>query len=167
MSNYVLGSGPLRVLVAAVLFSLPGVQAVAAEEHGALKHHAIGVIVADADERSGDNDLSLGLEYGYRFNKNFGAGVLYEHTADAHHGDGVSVGLAALYYHPHAGWRLAAGVGREKIHGSHGGYNTLYRTGIAYDFHVGRFGIAPTLDYDWIEGANNVLVYGVAFMLFF
>ncbi len=154
-------------LVTVFLCTLPCSLATAADDHGALKHHTLGIIIADADERSGGDHLTYGLEYEYRFNETIGAGVVYEKTENAHHGDGVSVGLAALYYHPYAGWRLGAGLGREKVHGSHGGYETLYRVGVAYDFHVGRFGIAPLVDYDMIEGANNVLVYGVAFMLAF
>jgi hypothetical protein len=147
------------------MLTLNSPTALAADDHGELKHHAIGLIIANADERSGGDHLTLGLEYEYRSDENIGAGLVYEKTENAHHGDGVSIGLAALYYYPYAGWRLGAGLGREKVHGSRGGYNTLYRAGIAYDFHVGRFGIAPMVDYDWIEGESNVLVYGVVFML--
>ena len=80
-------------LVTTFLCILPCAQAAAAEGHTTLKHHSIGVIIADSDERNGEDDLTLGLEYEYRFNEKIGTGVVYEHTKNAHHGDGVSVGL--------------------------------------------------------------------------
>lgn len=138
----------------------------AAAPHGELKHHHVGIFLGDSDERGGGDHFTYGLEYEYRFNQEFGAGAVYEYVDGAHDSDGVSVALAALYYHPYAGWRLGAGAGREKVHGSHGGYETLYRVGAAYDFHVGKIGIAPDVSLDRVDG-ENVLVYGVAFIYSF
>ncbi|MEP1470133.1 MAG: hypothetical protein ABJK25_04105 [Halieaceae bacterium] len=131
-------------------------------EDSHFKHHTVGVFLGDSDERSGGDHFTVGVEYEYKFNPKFGAGVVFETTDGAHDGDGVSVGLAALYYHPYAGWRLGAGLGTEKIHGSHGGYESLYRVGVAYDFHVGKFGIAPDVSLDRVDG-ENILVYGLVF----
>ncbi|WP_102796879.1 hypothetical protein [Bowmanella denitrificans] len=116
----------------------------------------IGVLNA-----AGETDLSLGLEYEFRFSKQWGAGLVYEKASDTHHGDGVSATIAALYYHPYAGWRVGAGVGREKIHGHHGHSEDLYRLNLAYDFHFGGFGVAPTFSIDRVDGHHS-RVYGIS-----
>ena len=152
-----------KIFAACLLYSsfhLPSAQAADAA-HVPLKHHVVGIFFGISDERSGSDDFTLGFEYEYKFNRKFGAGVVYENIGNAHEGDGIEIVLGSLFYHPYAGWRLGLGVGREKIHGPHGGYETLYRVGAAYDFHFGRYGVAPVLELDRVNG-NNVLVYGVA-----
>lgn len=131
--------------------------------HKPFKHHAPGVFLGVSDERGGGDDFTWGLEYEYLFNKNFGIGLTYENTDKAHDGDGVEVAVASAYYHPYAGWRLGIGAGTEKIHGHHRGYENLYRVGVAYDFHVGNFGVAPNLILDRVDG-ENILVYGLSFL---
>ena len=39
--------------------------------------------------------------------------------------------------------------------------NTKYRASVSYDFHVGDFGIAPTLAFDFV-GSQTATVFGVA-----
>ena len=62
----------------------------------------------------------------------------------------------------YAGWRLGLGIGEEKLHGDHGHKQSLYRASVAYDFHVGGFGIAPTFNLDRVDG-ESIEVYGVTF----
>ncbi|GGO73120.1 hypothetical protein [Bowmanella pacifica] len=122
--------------------------------------HYPGIFVG-ALNSSGETELSLGLEYEYRFTPQWGAGLIYEKASDAHHGDGVSATIAALYYHPYAGWRLGAGIGREKVHGAHSHTEDLYRLNLAYDFHFGEFGVAPTFSIDRVDGHHS-RVYGIS-----
>ena len=151
-----------HILLATLLIS-PACLAADGHDNGhGLKHHALGVFVGRSNERGGGDEVSIGLEYEYRFNQHWGAGGLVEYTPDGHSDDGITVALASGYYHPYKGWRLGLGFGRERVHGDHGYYQWLYRAGVAYDFHVGRFGIAPSVNYDIIEGNSNVLIYGVA-----
>ena len=128
------------------------------------KHHAPGIFLGSSDKRGGGDELSIGFEYEYRFNPTWGAGVVYEHTPDAHDSDGVSVFIANAYVHPYAGWRFGLGAGREKVHGGSSHYDWVYRVGAAYDFHVGQFAIVPSLSLDMADGGDNVLVYGVGLL---
>jgi len=126
------------------------------------KTHYFGMFVGtlDADETSS----MMGFEYEYRFNKNWGIGALYEDAKDAHKGDGVSSAIAAVYYHPYAGWRIALGMGQEKVGGSNPFTEKLIRVGLAYKFQVGGIGVEPSFNIDTINGKKSS-VYGVAFVL--
>lgn len=147
-----------RAIVLASLLggSLVGIPQLMAAE---AKHYP-GIFVG-ALNSGGETELSLGLEYEYRFTPQWGVGLVYEKASDAHHGDGVSATIAALYYHPYAGWRIGAGFGREKIHGDHGHTDDLYRLNMAYDFHIGEFGVAPTFSLDRVDGHHS-RVYGIS-----
>ena len=124
--------------------------------------HYIGIFTGllDADE----TDTTIGIEYEYKINTNWGVGALYEEAKDAHHGDGVSATIASAYYHPAGGWRLGLGIGEEKVGGSHAHDETLYRAGISYEFHLGEnMGIEPSFNVDKVNGDSSQ-VYGVAFV---
>lgn len=122
--------------------------------------HIPGVFIGYTDAND-ETEFSYGLEYEYKFSKNWGAGVVYEKTDKAHHGDGVEVKLAALYLHPWKALRLGVGAGKEEIGGHHPHTEDLYRTSISYDFHVGDFGIAPTLAVDFVN-SETATVFGIA-----
>jgi len=128
-----------------------------ASEAGHDKHHFVGIFVGvfDADE----NDTVVGLEYEYKFNSQWGVGAVYEDASDAHHGDGVSSKIAAVYFHPSGGWRLGAGFGSETVGGHES--ESLYRYGVSYEFHIGGVGVEPSLNFDTVDG-ETVEVYGVA-----
>ena len=122
---------------------------------------------------SGVKGLSSTIPNDFKFSKQWGAGVVYEKTDDAHHGAGVDVALAALYLHPWKELRLGVGFGQEKVgsyaeddghghlhhHASH--KEDVIRTSVSYDFHVGDFGIAPTLAFDFV-GSQTATIFGVA-----
>jgi len=125
-------------------------------------HHFPGVFVG-ATTIDGETDFSYGLEYEYKFSKLWGAGVVFEKTNDAHHGDGVEVALASAYIHPWKELRLGAGFGQEKVGGDHSHKEDLIRISVSYDFHVAGFGVAPTLAIDFVDG-ERATVFGVAFI---
>jgi hypothetical protein len=116
-----------------------------------------------------ETEFSYGVEYEYKFSKLWGAGIVYEKTDDAHHGAGVDITLAALYLHPWKELRVGLGYGKETVgsytdhdHHYHSSYKEdVVRTSLSYDFHVGDFGIAPTLAFDFIDGETATIV-GVA-----
>ena len=124
--------------------------------------HFPGVFVG-ATHVDSETEFTFGFEYEYKFDKNWGVGAVYERTNDAHHGDGVSVTLASLFYHPWKDLRLGAGIGRERIGGAHPHSEDLYRLSASYDFHLMGGGIAPTLALDFVDG-KEALVFGVAFI---
>jgi len=134
------------------------------------KHHFPGLFVG-ATTFDGETEFSYGFEYEYKFSTLWGAGFVYETTADAHHGAGVDVALAAIYLHPWKELRIGAGYGQESVgtymdhdHHEHGGYDEdLARLSVSYDFHLGGFGIAPTVAVDFIDGETATIV-GLAFI---
>ncbi|QCU73191.1 hypothetical protein [Pseudoalteromonas distincta] len=105
-----------------------------------------------------ETEFTFGVEYEYKFTQDWGAGVVFERTNDAHHGDGTAVALASLYYHPTKSIRLGVGYGEERIGGSHPHNEDLYRISSAYDFHIGDFGIAPTIAVDFIDDEEAIVV---------
>ncbi len=127
---------------------------------GAFKHHTVGVI-AGVTHSDSENNYNVGVEYEYFINASWGVGATYERTPEAHYGDGVSVYYVAGYWHPDSHWRLGVGLGEERIHGSHGYEEDLVRATVSYDFHVGKFGVAPTLSFDEVDG-EIIEVFGVA-----
>ena len=163
------------LLAAGVIAALATSSAFASSDssHAAPKHIP-GVFVGYTDANN-ETEFSYGLEYEYKFSNLWGAGVVYEKTDDAHHGAGVDVALAAVYLHPWKELRVGLGYGQETV----GSYDTddghghvhhheshdedLVRTSISYDFHVGDFGIAPTLAFDFVNG-QTATVFGLAFV---
>lgn len=123
--------------------------------------HIPGIFVG-ATSFDDETELTLGLEYEYKIDSQWGVGAVYEMTSEAHHGDGVSVSLVSAFYHPNSNVRLGIGLGQESIHGDHPHSESLYRVSAGYDFHVDHFGIAPTIAIDFIDGEEAV-VFGVAF----
>lgn len=113
-------------------------------------------------EEESETETSFGIEYEFRFTKHVSAGLTYEETPDGHHDAGVSLALINLYYRPDSHWRLGAGVGEEEIDGEHGKTETVSRVGVAYDFHVGGFGIAPTVNVDFVDD-KTATVAGIVF----
>ena len=123
--------------------------------------HIPGIFVGGTHIDS-ETDFTFGFEYEYKFNKQWGLGAVYERTNDAHHGDGVGVWVASLYYHPSYNIRLGIGAGEEKVGGGHPHTESLIRVSAAYDFHIGNYGVAPTIAADFVDG-NEAIVFGVAF----
>ncbi|MGB1262883.1 MAG: hypothetical protein ACPG52_08245 [Cognaticolwellia sp.] len=163
-----------KMLVAAGVFAaLTSSSVFASSDEGhATPKHIPGVFVGFTNF-DGETEFSYGLEYEYKISKKWGAGVVYEKTNDAHHGAGVDVALAAVYLHPWKELRLGLGFGKETVgsydsddghghvhhHKSH--KENLIRTSVSYDFHVGDFGVAPTLAFDFIDG-ETATIFGVA-----
>ena len=108
-------------------------------------------------------DFTYGIEYEYKFNQTWGAGFVYEKINNAHHGDGISVSVLELFYHPMNNVRLGAGFGKEKIGGHHPHTEDLARVSLAYEIHVGDFGIEPTFAVDFV-GSHQSYVIGLAFV---
>lgn len=134
----------------------------AAEDEGGHHYpaHIPGIFIGITD---GDpSELTIGAEYEYKWNKKFGVGGVVEHLSGYHNGDGATVGVALLHFHPAGGLRLSAGLGKEWVHGAHPTSYGLARLGVAYDFEVNGIGIAPTFNVDFVNN-KKVIVYGIAF----
>lgn len=152
----------------------------AASSDHALKHQMVGVFLGATDAQS--TDFSFGFEYEYRFNHQWGVGVVWEKTLEGHeasHGvadahdshndhhdshqtskDDVSVVVAEVYYH-YDGFRFGFGAGQEKIHSAHSHTESLVRISGAYDYHItDSWAVAPVVAIDKV-GDNYVRVFGL------
>jgi hypothetical protein len=123
-------------------------------------HHFPGIFIGYTNAND-ETHFTYGLEYEYKFNRNWGLGAVYEKIDDAHHGDGVTVTVAELFYHPLNNLRFGLGIGKEKIGGEHPHSEDLYRLSASYEYHVGDFGLEPTLAVDFIDG-EQAYVLGLA-----
>ncbi len=139
-----------------MLLMIGGVAAQANEQVKHIPGVFIGVTHIDNEA-----EFTFGVEYEYKLDKQWGLGLIYERTNNAHHGDGVSVSLASAYFHPNKSIRLGVGIGEERVGGSHSHSDTLYRLSAAYDFHIGEFGIAPAIAVDFVND-QEALVIGFA-----
>lgn len=122
--------------------------------------HLPGVFIGATHAKS-KTEFTFGVEYEYKFNRNWGAGAVFERTNDAHKGDGVAVALGSVYYHPNNNVRLGLGYGEERIRGAHPHTESLVRVSASYDYHLGDFGVAPTLAVDFVDG-DEAWVFGIA-----
>jgi hypothetical protein len=123
-------------------------------------HHFPGIFIGYTNAND-EIHFTYGLEYEYKFNRTWGLGAVYEKIDDAHHGDGVTVTVAELFYHPLNNLRFGLGIGKEKIGGEHPHSEDLYRLSASYEYHIGDFGLGPTLAVDFIDG-EQAYVLGLA-----
>ncbi len=110
---------------------------------------------------SGETKSTYGIEYERRINEFVGLGLVFEKTPNAHHGDGTNIYMGQLHLHPWKELRLSIGYGKEDIlqEGAHS--ENVWRLGAAYDFHVGKLGIAPSFNLDRV-GGHTAKVFGAA-----
>jgi hypothetical protein len=125
-------------------------------------HHFPEVFIG-ATHADSKTEFTYALEYEYKFTDAYGAGLIYEKVDDAHHGDGVTLKIGMLYYHPVNAVRLGIGAGREEIGGAHPHSEDLVRVSASYDYHFEHFSVAPTVAVDFIDG-ENALVFGLGFI---
>jgi hypothetical protein len=166
-NKMLLAVGVLTTLITAPVFA-------SNDEGHAEPKHIPGVFMGYT-HADGESEFSYGIEYEYKFSKQWGAGLVYEKTDDAHHGAGIDITLAAVYLHPWKELRIGLGIGQEKVgsytdnsdidhphyHSSH--KEDVVRASLSYDFHVGNIGVAPTLAFDFVDG-ETATVFGVAFV---
>ena len=122
-----------------------------------------------------DNFLTIGLDYEYRLpfvNNKFGIGFGVEYLK----GDTKEMLFEVLIiYHPIGRLKFVAApmfaIFEEHVEGDHGTHEAVetitknefgFRIGTAYDFHVNKFTISPTVNLDLIS-QTTALAYGIAF----
>ena len=119
--------------------------------------HTAGIFVGGASDDLGKREgFALGIEYEYRFDRQWGIGFMMEHTY------GVLdtwVYVMPIAYHIDQ-WKLYLAPGVEDGH--HGSEN-MVRVGFEYGFHVDRWEISPQVDIDFVERERDVFVIGLTF----
>ena len=127
------------------------------EEHKESHYHRhhVGLFLGSTHEE-GQHEFTIGLDYEYRFSQYVGIGLLGEYVGeDARE----AVILIPLFIHPYKGFRFMAAPG---IKPKKDEEKFILRLGVAYQFPIGNWTIAPEFNLDFTEG-NTVEVYGVSF----
>jgi len=127
--------------------------------HHEIKKNIIGVFGGFTNV-DGHTNGTFGIEYERRFTRQLGVGFIYEHTPNAHHGDGTSIYMGELHLHPWKELRLSVGFGIEDVHHEGAHNEDVWRVGAVYDFHIGEIGLAPTINFDRIDG-HTATVFGL------
>ncbi|EAQ98870.2 outer membrane beta-barrel protein [Congregibacter litoralis] len=124
--------------------------------HGGLgfPHHTLGVFFGDTTETRRNQGFTLGLEYEYRVNEQFGVGAILEHVGGDFH---TNVAVVPLAYH-RGPWKLYAGPGIEDSEEE--GSAFLLRVGLEYGFHVGKYELSPQIDVDFVDN-EHLFIFGV------
>lgn len=125
------------------------------------KKHYPGVFIGSVNT-SGDSEVTYGIEYEFKFDQNWGAGLIFETIPDGKKGAGIDVYIASGFYHPNKNWRLGFGLGTEKIGGKKPKDKNIAKISIAYEVFVGDLIIAPSAAVDFIEGGDEAFVIGAA-----
>ena len=122
------------------------------------RHH-LGVTVGNTQEGFNEHGFTIGADYEYRFNWLFGLGGTVEYTGgDFEHW----LGFVTMFFHPNERCEFVLAPGTEIEKGTRD-RNFIFRTGIAYEFHLGeRYAIAPEFFVDFSEN-ETLFVYGLSF----
>jgi hypothetical protein len=125
-----------------------------AEKH--TQHHRIELFLGDTFE-DGEHDFSPGLTYEYRPISIFGVGAFWEFSHKKFDKFGIP-----LFIHPYKGFRFVLAPGLNYVGEDDRRFLFLFRTGIGYEFEIGRWSITPEINYDFVEEDENPLVFGVS-----
>lgn len=143
-----------------LLIMLPLHVVLAGEKEGTQKEdeesrQALELFLGNTHEDNEDG-FTVGLTWEYRLQEIFGAGVFWEYAAGPF--DKWAAALA-LFIHPYKGLRFVVAPGLEHNDGEN---EFLFRTGVAYEFEIGRWSITPEFNVDFVDGEESY-VYGLSF----
>ncbi|MCP3980302.1 MAG: hypothetical protein GY716_13440 [bacterium] len=128
-----------------------------AEQHH--PHHRFGVaLFVGATRAHGENESTLGIEFGYNINQRWSVGGVFERAEREAH---TTLILAGVGFKPYRGLRLQAAAGRKDPAGEE---RNVGRLGLGYEFELGKkknWAIKPYLAEDFIEDEEDEEVFGV------
>ena len=130
------------------------------------KHHIAVFNGAASNFTHHYTHYSIGLDYEYRFGNFLGAGIIGEYVAIE---KGEFVGGLPVFMHFTRELKLVVApliINREEHH-NHDHHDeetsrvtdSAFRLGASYSFHLGKFALSPSVNYD--VGESNSLVYGL------
>ena len=126
-----------------------------AEQHGHHGPHHISVLLAGTEIDGHDTAPTIGLDYEYRVNKLLGLGLVAEYAADD---IDATTFLAVADVHLYKGLIMQLGPGVE--FGEHEHF--VARMGMLYEWEFDAFTVSPQLHFDYMDGAENAVVFGIA-----
>jgi len=163
--------GSVAAAILAVFVFLGSSTGLTAQEHGdehSFHHNHVAILAGAMTPLSETSQTSfaLGADYEYRFNERWGTGVGIDFTFGDHKRAAlIATGVA---YRPVPALRLGTGPGLEVVEKDkpEGGTKStpyfLWGLSAAYEFHVGRLSVSPTLYLDFVGETKTNLTYGIA-----
>lgn len=125
-------------------------------DHSVHPHH-LSLLIGNTDLDHEGDEFTLGIDYEYRVNDLLGLGVVVEHAS----GDlDAWTYLVVADIHITNQWIMQVGPGFE-----HTSKHDLFvaRLGTLYEFELeGGWTVAPQLHYDYHDGGDDAIVYGIA-----
>ena len=155
MRRLIGGSVVMAVIFLVLTISRPVMAMTGEEAEGAEYPHRLELFLGGTQAEE-SLDLAVGLSYEYRLSRLFGLGAFLEYAKKE---NDVWVFAVPVYFHPYKGFRflLAPGVEREVSRN-----RFLFRAGVAYEFEISRWSIAPEFNVDLPDGGPTALVFGVS-----
>ena len=128
------------------------------EKHEGEGHHKhVLALFAGVTVEEHEDLATLGIEYSYRFHKNWSVGGVIER---AEREKDSTLAIAFIHLWPVKGLFLGVGAGRKDPGDER---ETTYRYTIGYEFELGNgWGIAPQANLDVIENHEDEKVLGIA-----
>ncbi len=130
-------------------------------DYGGIDHslhpHYFSVLLGSTYIREHGNGATIGVDYEYRLNDALGLGAIVEY-ADGELEAWTFLAVVDIHITPH--WIMQIGPGYE-----HTSKHNLFvaRIGTLYEFEFGEgWTLAPQLHYDYHEGDEDAIVWGVA-----
>ena len=130
------------------------------------KHHLALFNGATTNFTHSSTDYSLGIDYEFRLTKTFGLGLLGEYVFTD---NGEYIIGVPLFLHFAKSLKITGApllIYKEEhiddhTHHSEAEMKTIFafRVGVSYGFHIGKFSVAPAINFD--TGEYNALVYGL------
>lgn len=158
---------PFRVFLFAFFF-IATLALLAPTAHAGEGNHHAAIFLGNTDSGS-KSAFTYGADYEYRLpfiERRFGIGVILDF---AQFDPNISLYMGAIFYHflDHLKLILAAGTETVAAHGTTASHSdSVFRYGLAYDFHIGRYSISPTVSVDNVNG-HTATVYGLGFGISF
>ncbi len=125
-----------------------------ADEH--YSHHV--AVVTGWSWHGNEEAVYLGADYVYNFANRVTLGAFIEGVSGDYELQAVGIMLGRTFAN---GFKFSVGPGVEykvKKDQTLG----LFRATLAYDWHIGRWSVGPTVSHDWIEDASDTTYAGLA-----
>ena len=133
----------------------PAAQDVGDAEAAERPNH-IGLFLG-ATHKQSDDGFSIGIEYERDVSELIGLGVVVESTPSLNE---RVIAAPAAFLHPIGALEVALAPGLQVEDGD---TDFMFRIGVGWEFDVGQgFSLAPEVNFDFVSGNDNALVYGLA-----
>jgi hypothetical protein len=118
--------------------------------------HHFSVLLAKTEISGHGSGETIGLDYEYRLNPFLGLGAVVEYAGSSL--DALTVlAVADLHITHHLIMQIGPGYERTSEH-------TLFvgRVGLLYEFELNHWTVSPQLHFDYHDGGDDAIVYGIA-----